>query len=132
MGLHPDRVAEFYRSEPGGLQRAFLDAAADFVAHRTVMVGVFDIDCTRLIRRCTGTCVSIGDRYLIATVAHLFMNIPVPHCIGIMPLAATRSRAIFVASRHNKRGGALTDKEDVAWLELNEAAARELGRTFIT
>jgi hypothetical protein len=129
---HPPRVAEFYRAEPGQLQRAMTDVAGDFVARRTVVVGLFDPNCERVFGRGTGTCVSIGGRYLVATAGHLFIGVPEPYCVGVMPLTTTPSRDIFLATRHNRRGGGKTDPEDVAWLELSAATARVFGRQFLT
>ena len=108
------------------------DVAGDFVAGRTVVVGLFDPNCERLLGRGTGTCVSICGRYLVATAGHLFIGVPEPYCVGVMPLTTTPSREIFLATRHNRRGGGKTDPEDVAWLELSVAAARDLGREFLT
>jgi hypothetical protein len=130
--LHPERVMEFFREEPGQLQRATTDAAEDFVARRTVLVGVFDPNFECGIRRGTGTCILIGGRYLIATAAHLFVDLPESSRVGVMPLTTTPSGDILLAAAHNHCGGRDRDEVDVAWLELEEAPARQLGRDFLT
>ncbi len=131
--LHPTRVAEFYCEEPGQLQRAATDAAADYVARRTVAVGLFDPNYERGIRRGTGTCVSIRGTYLVATAAHHFVDVPEePFEVGVLALSNIPNRSIFRARRFNFRGGRAGDREDVAWLELSEATAHDLGREFLT
>jgi hypothetical protein len=130
--LQPARVGEWYREEPGALQRTTTDAAIDHVARRTVVVGLFDHSFERGIRRGTGTCIIIGGRYFVATAGHHFVNVPEPYRVGVMPLTTEPSRDIFLATAHHGRGGAGGDQVDVAWLELAAADAVGLGRDFIT
>jgi hypothetical protein len=131
--FHPPRVAEFYLREPPPLQRATLDAAADFVARRTVFVGLFDPNCERGLDRGTGTCIAVGGRYFVATAAHHFVDVPEkPYLVGVTPLSASPTREIFRATSHGYRGGGKGDPMDVAWLEVTERTAADLGREFLS
>ena len=129
--LHPARVAEWYREEPGDLQRATCDAVGEYIARRSVMVGLFDPGFEYPIRRGTGTCVSVGERRFVATAAHLFRDVPVPYRAALIPLTAAPSRDLFLPTGQNHRGGGGSDPVDVAWLELAEGTARDLGRDFL-
>jgi hypothetical protein len=85
----------------------------------------------------SGTCIKIGSRHLIATVAHNLEGLTDFRQVGVAALGAHGfSSHTPKVIGWGQRGGGRADKLDVAWLEIHPGAvepwARQWSRIFVT
>lgn len=86
----------------------------------------------------SGTCIKIGDRHFIATVAHNLNGLTQFHEVGIAALGVVGkfSKQTPKIVRWGRRGDGIKDPLDIAWLEILPAAVEPWSklwdRVFVT
>lgn len=96
-------------------------------------VGIVQLKNQQEIGLGSGTCVRIGDRYFIATAAHVICDAPINE-LCLVPEGGPTPHSRRVALLGMKwSGGGDYDDIDVGWIEVEPAAAKRMnGKTFIT
>jgi hypothetical protein len=77
----------------------------------------------------SGTCITLGGRFFIATAAHVIA--PYTNDELFIIHSRTPGGTLTPILRRGARGGRLQDPEDVAFLELAPEHARSLGKNFV-
>ena len=76
----------------------------------------------------SGTCVTIGGRFFVATAAHVILE---HKKLGYAITSETTTDFVYFMKGAGLRGGRQGDDVDLGWLELNNDHARALGREFL-
>jgi hypothetical protein len=77
----------------------------------------------------SGTCICLGGRFFIATAAHFLKAYPDSDVFVVSSSTPSRNRTPFL--HRGSVGGESDDRVDVAFLELDAADAKALGKQFI-
>ena len=77
----------------------------------------------------TGTCIQVGERFFVATAAHVLTG----HGAGEIRLVTQRDEhdGLVEIVGMGRRGGGEYDKVDIAWIELDPRSAARLPKKFI-
>jgi hypothetical protein len=76
----------------------------------------------------SGTCVTIGGRFFVATAAHVILD---HKKLGYAITSETATDFVYLMKGSGTRGGRPRDDIDLGWLELHNEHARGLGREFL-
>lgn len=78
----------------------------------------------------SGTCIKIGESYLIATAAHVLDSIDIAK-LCLIPKGGCGPGATVGIIAKGAEGGKLSDPVDVAWLEISPKDVTRMRKTFI-
>ena len=93
-------------------------------------VGIAIIKNNRLTNTGSGTCIQVGDRYFVATAAHVIASSQKEEIWLIHQTAPTENQIPILAC--GTRGGTANEDDiDVGWIELEGNTAIGLNKTFI-
>ena len=99
-------------------------ASSHAVAHSVALVNFADSANPSLG---SGTCIKIGDRYLVGTAGHNFDGVTTDQQIVLVPPHRWSNEWLpYTARNHCGR------PVDVGWIEIPETSARALGRDFLS
>lgn len=99
-----------------------LATSSHAVAHSVALVNFSDPANPRLG---SGTCIKVGERFLVATAGHNFDDVTDDRQIVLVPPHRWSNDWLPFSGRNR------SESSDVAWIELPEHSARALGRDFL-
>lgn len=104
------------------------NAMLDFLEKYSVGLVIFDDnDTPKEIG--SGTCITIGGRYFIATAAHVISKAKIDNIRIIYSRQANDGKVGLIGFGY--RGGNPGDQLDVGWIELEEKEAKRIGKEFV-